>query len=82
MVGDCCLIFIIILLPPLGVFLMKGCTADFWINICLTILGYLPGHLHAFYVMIKKREQQTPYVAGGGYTAPPPGQGYGAVPPA
>ncbi|KAI9498727.1 hypothetical protein BDB00DRAFT_799255 [Zychaea mexicana] len=43
MVGDCCLIIIILLLPPLGVFLMRGCHADFWINICLTILGYLPG---------------------------------------
>ncbi|KAL1926823.1 hypothetical protein VTP01DRAFT_5469 [Rhizomucor pusillus] len=43
MVGDCCLILILILLPPLGVFLMKGCDADFWINVCLTILGYIPG---------------------------------------
>ncbi|CAO3697836.1 hypothetical protein G6F70_007411 [Rhizopus microsporus] len=58
MLGTCCLIFIIILLPPLGVFFMRGCGADFWINLCLTILGYLPGHIHAFYVLVKDREER------------------------
>ncbi|KAI7848996.1 hypothetical protein BDC45DRAFT_293315 [Circinella umbellata] len=57
MINDCCLILIIILFPPLGVFLMKGCGADILINLCLTILGYLPGHLHAFYIMIRERER-------------------------
>jgi len=23
---------------------------DLFINICLTLLGYIPGHIHAFYV--------------------------------
>jgi len=32
-----------ILLPPLGVFLEVGLGRDFWINILLTILGYIPG---------------------------------------
>ncbi|KAG1043540.1 hypothetical protein G6F46_011161 [Rhizopus delemar] len=74
MIGTCCLIFIIILLPPLGVFLMKGCGADFWINLCLTILGYLPGHLHAFYLLVKDREQnQLASGQGPAYgTKPPP----------
>lgn len=36
--------------PPAGVFLVAGCGADLLINICLTILGYLPGHIHAFYL--------------------------------
>ncbi|KAJ5223702.1 Proteolipid membrane potential modulator [Penicillium chermesinum] len=47
------LLFTILLLsyfPPLGVFLISGCGVDFWINVCLTILGYLPGHVHAFYL--------------------------------
>ncbi|KAI8886985.1 hypothetical protein K501DRAFT_321669 [Backusella circina FSU 941] len=74
MIGTCCLIFIIILLPPLGVFLMKGCNGDFWINIVLTLLGYLPGHLHAFYLLVKERERKELEAAG-------QGQGYGAVPP-
>ncbi|RIA95887.1 hypothetical protein C1645_756260 [Glomus cerebriforme] len=42
-------------LPPLGVFLIRGCHADLWINIALTILGYLPGIIHAFYLIYKDR---------------------------
>ncbi|KAF3395872.1 Plasma membrane proteolipid 3 [Penicillium rolfsii] len=45
-----CLIIITIFIPPLGVFLISGCGADFWINVLLTILGYFPGHIHAFYL--------------------------------
>ncbi|KAG9234679.1 hypothetical protein BJ875DRAFT_375873 [Amylocarpus encephaloides] len=44
------LVLITILVPPIGVYAVAGCGADLFINICLTILGYLPGHLHAFYV--------------------------------
>jgi uncharacterized membrane protein YqaE (UPF0057 family) len=36
-----------IFLPPLGVFLERGCGADFWINVLLTVLGYIPGIVHA-----------------------------------
>ncbi|KAI5780882.1 hypothetical protein EDC01DRAFT_259010 [Geopyxis carbonaria] len=39
-----------IFFPPLGVFLVTGCGADLAINILLTILGYFPGHIHAFYI--------------------------------
>lgn len=42
-----------IILPPLGVFLERGCTSSFFINIILTILGYIPGILHALYVIVK-----------------------------
>lgn len=44
------IVLITILLPPVGVFIVSGCSADLFINICLTILGYIPGHIHAFYV--------------------------------
>lgn len=30
--------------------MVAGCGADLFINICLTVLGYLPGHIHAFYI--------------------------------
>lgn len=43
--SDICKVLFAILLPPLGVFLEKGCCADFFINILLTILGYIPGNL-------------------------------------
>ncbi|KAH8702137.1 putative stress response RCI peptide [Talaromyces proteolyticus] len=50
---DCsalCIIIITLFFPPVGVFLISGCGADLLINICLTILGYFPGHIHAFYL--------------------------------
>jgi uncharacterized membrane protein YqaE (UPF0057 family) len=42
-----------IILPPLGVFLQVGLTKHFWINILLTILGYIPGIVHAIWVIAK-----------------------------
>ena len=46
-------IIIAILLPPLGVFLQVGIGKQFWINILLTILGYIPGIVHAVWVIAK-----------------------------
>lgn len=46
-------IIIAILLPPLGVFLQVGIGVQFWINIVLTILGYIPGIIHAVWVIAK-----------------------------
>ena len=42
-----------ILLPPLGVFLQVGLGGHFWLNLILTILGYIPGIIHAIYVIVK-----------------------------
>ncbi len=47
-------IIIAILLPPLGVFLQVGFGKDFWINILLTLLGYVPGLVHAIWIIAKK----------------------------
>ncbi|KAI8097940.1 uncharacterized protein B0P05DRAFT_522675 [Gilbertella persicaria] len=54
--GLCCDIFLTILCPPLGVFIMRGCGSDFWINFCLSLFGYIPGHIHAFYLMVRENE--------------------------
>jgi uncharacterized membrane protein YqaE (UPF0057 family) len=46
--------------PPVGVFLVAGCGMDLLINLCLTLLGFLPGHVHAFYleyVYVKRRDE-------------------------
>ncbi|KAI1380813.1 putative plasma membrane proteolipid 3 [Hypoxylon crocopeplum] len=51
--SDICKIILAIVLPPLGVFLERGCGADFCINVLLTILGYIPGILHALYIILK-----------------------------
>lgn len=42
-----------IILPPLGVFMERGCNQDLCINILLTILGWIPGVIHAFYIILK-----------------------------
>ncbi|KAI1087013.1 hypothetical protein F5B19DRAFT_477012 [Rostrohypoxylon terebratum] len=44
------IVLITLLFPPIGVWAVAGCGADLFINICLTILGYIPGHIHAFYI--------------------------------
>jgi len=43
-----------IFFPPLGVFLQVGIGIDFWINILLTLFGYIPGIVHAVWVIAKK----------------------------
>jgi uncharacterized membrane protein YqaE (UPF0057 family) len=45
-------ILLAILLPPLGVFLQVGIGLQFWLNILLTILGYIPGIVHAVWVIV------------------------------
>ncbi|KXC38107.1 hypothetical protein AW893_02735 [Pseudomonas aeruginosa] len=47
-------ILIAILLPPLGVFLQAGFGGAFWLNILLTLLGYIPGIVHAVYIIAKR----------------------------
>lgn len=44
-----------ILLPPLGVFFQVGLGKHFWLNILLTLLGYIPGIVHAVWVIAKYR---------------------------
>ena len=42
-----------ILLPPVGVFFEVGPTGHFWLNILLTLFGYVPGIVHALYVILR-----------------------------
>ncbi len=48
-------IIIAILLPPLGVFMQVGIGKHFWLNILLTLLGYIPGIVHAIWVISKSK---------------------------
>lgn len=50
-------VLIAIFLPPLGVFLQVGIGMHFWLNILLTILGYLPGIIHAVYIIGSRPER-------------------------
>jgi uncharacterized membrane protein YqaE (UPF0057 family) len=47
-------ILLAIVLPPLGVFLQVGIGLHFWLNLLLTLLGYVPGIIHAVWVILKK----------------------------
>lgn len=47
-------IILSILLPPLGVFLQVGIGTQFWINILLTLLGYIPGIVHAVWIIARR----------------------------
>ncbi len=47
-------IIIAIFLPPVAAFLTVGVGLHFWINIVLTILGFLPGMIHALWLVVKK----------------------------
>ncbi|KAK6205150.1 uncharacterized protein RJT21DRAFT_13333 [Scheffersomyces amazonensis] len=52
--SDCILIILSILFPPLPVWIRRGiCSADSFINILLSILGYLPGLIHSWYIIAK-----------------------------
>lgn len=47
-------IVLAVLLPPLGVFMTVGIGLAFWINIVLTLLGYVPGIVHAIWVIARR----------------------------
>lgn len=45
-------VLLAVILPPLPVFITVGLTTHFWINLVLTILGYVPGIIHALWVVL------------------------------
>lgn len=47
-------IILTILLPPVAVLLRNGFGSAFLFNILFTILGYIPGMIHAFYVQTQE----------------------------
>ncbi|KAF9068845.1 hypothetical protein BDP27DRAFT_1383422 [Rhodocollybia butyracea] len=63
--SDVVLILVAIIFPPLAVGFISGCSCDLLINICLTLLGYIPGHIHAFWLIYKKMQAEERYGQGG-----------------
>lgn len=47
-----------ILVPPVGVFLTYGISSTLVINILLTLLGWVPGSIHAVWAIAKQAEKQ------------------------
>ena len=48
-------VILAILLPPLAAFLQVGISTHFWLNIILTILGGIPGMIHALWLVLSKK---------------------------
>ena len=48
------------MLPPVGVFLVKGPALAFWLNILLTLLFFVPGQLHALWVIAHIKNDGAP----------------------
>lgn len=47
-------IIIAIFLPPLAAFLTVGITLHFWLNLVLTLFFFIPGMIHALWLVVKK----------------------------
>lgn len=43
-----------IFFPPISVLLKYGISGKFWLNLVLTLVGWLPGVIHAFVVLSKE----------------------------
>jgi len=56
--GNVFLYFLAIFLPPLSVFFKHGCGAEFWIDICLTILAWIPGVIYSWYVISQSEKRE------------------------
>lgn len=50
-----------IFIPPLGVFLQEGLNRHFWINVVLTLFGYIPGIIHALYIIVTREPGKLPH---------------------
>jgi uncharacterized membrane protein YqaE (UPF0057 family) len=50
-------IILAIVLPPVGVFLSVGIGSALIINVLLTLLGWLPGVIHALWVINQESER-------------------------
>jgi len=44
-----------IVLPPVAAFLQVGLSKHFFINIILTLLGFLPGMIHALWLLVNNK---------------------------
>ncbi|HPS54287.1 MAG TPA: YqaE/Pmp3 family membrane protein [Sedimentisphaerales bacterium] len=50
-------IILAVFLPPFAAFLQVRTGKHFWINIILTILGGVPGMIHALWLVLTKQSQ-------------------------
>lgn len=48
-----------ILVPPVGVFMAFGVGSTLFINIGLTLLGWIPGIIHAVWAIVKQDQARS-----------------------
>ncbi len=48
-------ILLAIIMPPVAAFLQVGLSTHFFINILLTLLGGIPGVVHALWLIVKRK---------------------------
>jgi uncharacterized membrane protein YqaE (UPF0057 family) len=48
-------IILAIIFPPVAAFLQVGIGIHFFVNILLTLLGGIPGIVHALWLIVKKK---------------------------
>ncbi|KAL7009716.1 hypothetical protein EMMF5_000624 [Cystobasidiomycetes sp. EMM_F5] len=63
--ADILLVVIAILFPPAAAAILTGCSCALLLSILLTVLGYIPGHLYAFWLIYKKIQADERYGANG-----------------
>lgn len=51
---DCLRVVLSVIIPPLGVFFKVGFGLHFWLNILLTLIGYIPGLVHAIWIIASR----------------------------
>ncbi|KAF8601862.1 hypothetical protein BDV93DRAFT_524424 [Ceratobasidium sp. AG-I] len=57
------LLIVAFLFPPATVAMIAGCSCDLLIAILLTSLGYIPGLVHAVYLIMRKAEAEDSFGA-------------------
>ncbi len=50
-------IVLAIFLPPVAAFLTVGIGIHFWLNIVLSLFFFIPGVIHALWLVVKKAEK-------------------------
>jgi len=54
-IEDFLLIILAIILPPIPVLIKRGCGCEFLLSIILTIIGWIPGVIYAWYIILSSR---------------------------
>lgn len=50
--SDAAFVILALIMPPVAVLLKLGFTSQFWVNLLLTIMGFVPGQIHAVWVVL------------------------------